>query len=103
VLAGPVAWPCTPGVRFGRYRKVFGSPATWETNHARQLLHLLGPGMLVLADRGFDGAAFLGEVAATGAAPRPFGYMRMARSSSTPRRWMTGRTQLARRSRCRPA
>jgi hypothetical protein len=44
---------------------VFGPPATGETDYARQLLHLLGPGMLVLADRGFDGAAFLAEVAAT--------------------------------------
>ena len=44
---------------------VFGPPATGETDYARQLLHLLGPGMLVLADRGFDAAAFLAEVAAT--------------------------------------
>ena len=44
---------------------VFGPPATGETDYARQLLHLLGPGMLVLADRGFDGAVFLAEVAAT--------------------------------------
>ena len=120
VLAGPVAWPATPGVRFGRYRTVAfdgctsvkvpdtgrnrawlgkmnaslgvtgypavelmtlaetgtrallgavsGSPATGETDYARQLLHLLDDTMLVLMDRGFDGAAFLGEVAATGAA-----------------------------------
>jgi len=47
---------------------VFGPPATGETEYARQLLHLLTPDMLVLADRGFDAAAFLGEVAATGAA-----------------------------------
>jgi len=46
---------------------VFGPPATGETDYARQLLHLLTPGMLVLADRGFDAGAFLGEVAATGA------------------------------------
>ena len=44
---------------------VFGPPATGETDYARTLLHLLGPGMLVLADRGFDGAVFLAEVAAT--------------------------------------
>jgi hypothetical protein len=44
---------------------VFGPPAIGETDYARQLLHLLGPGMLVLADRGFDGAAFLAQVAAT--------------------------------------
>ena len=44
---------------------VFGPPATGETDYARHLLHLLTGGMLVLADRGFDAAAFLGEVAAT--------------------------------------
>ncbi len=32
---------------------------------ARRLLHLLGPGMLVLMDRGYDTASFLAEVAAT--------------------------------------
>jgi hypothetical protein len=47
---------------------VFGPPATGETEYARQLLHLLTPDMLVLADRGFDAAAFLAEVAAGGAA-----------------------------------
>ena len=119
VLAGPVAQPTTPGVRFGRYRTVsfdgctsikvpdtgrnrcwlgkmraalgvtgypavelmtlvetgtrallgavFGPPATGETDYARRLLALLGPDMLVLADRGFDGAAFLTELAGTGA------------------------------------
>jgi hypothetical protein len=44
---------------------VSGPPATGETDYARRLLHLLTGGMLVLAGRGFDGAAFLGEVAAT--------------------------------------
>jgi len=34
---------------------------------ARRLLHLLGPGMLVLLDRAFDGNVFLAEVHATGA------------------------------------
>ena len=34
---------------------------------ARQLLHLLGKGMLVLADRAFDQNGFLGAVAGTGA------------------------------------
>src|SRR5262249_21940135 len=119
VLAGPVAQPSTPGVRFGRYRTVafdgctsikvpdtprnqswlgkmkaalgvtgypavelmtlvetgtrallgavFGPPATGEPDYARQLLPKLRPDMLVLADRGFDAAAFLGQVAATGA------------------------------------
>jgi hypothetical protein len=119
VLAGPAAWPRTPGVRFGPYRTVafdgctsvkvpdtagnrawlgkmkaalgvtgypavelmtlvetgtraligavFGPPATGERDYARRLLHLLTPGMLVLADRGFDGTGFLAEIAATGA------------------------------------
>jgi hypothetical protein len=38
-----------------------------ETALARRLLHLLGPGMLVLADRAFDGNAFLAEITRTGA------------------------------------
>lgn len=119
VLAGPVAAPRTPGVRFGSYRTVafdgcvsfkvadtdrnrswlgklkaslgvtghpvvrlmtvvetgtrallgavFGSPATGEIDYARSLLPLLGTDMLVLADRGFDAAEFLTELAATGA------------------------------------
>jgi len=119
VLAGPVAQPHTPGVRYGRYRTVafdgctsiktadsepnrswlgklkaalgvtgypavelmtlvetgtrallgavFGPTATGETDYARRLLHLLGPDMLVLIDRGFDATGFLNEVAATGA------------------------------------
>ena len=119
VLAGPVARPATPGVRFGRYRTVAfdgctsvkvpdtGRNRAWlgkmnaslgvtgypavelmtlaEDGHpgallgavfgpARppgrpitpaELLHLLDDTMLVLMDRGFDGAAFLAEVAAT--------------------------------------
>ena len=36
-----------------------------ETALARRLLHLLGPGMLVLADRAFDAAGFLAAVAGT--------------------------------------
>jgi hypothetical protein len=116
VLAGPVAQPSGPGIRFGRYRTVafdgctsikvpdtarnrawlgkmkatlgvtgypavelmtlvetgtraligavFGPPATGETDYARRLLHLLTPGMLVLADRGFDAGPFLAEIAA---------------------------------------
>jgi hypothetical protein len=40
-------------------------PRTGETGYAGQLLHLLRPEMLVLTDRGFDGAAFLEAVAAT--------------------------------------
>jgi hypothetical protein len=117
VLAGPVAQPSTPGVRFGRFRTVAfdgcasvkvpdsrpnrgwlgklkaalgitgypaielmtlvetgtraligavsGPRAPGETAYARQLLHLLGPDMLVLTDRGFDAAGFLEAVAAT--------------------------------------
>jgi Insertion element 4 transposase N-terminal len=38
-----------------------------EAGLARRLLHLLGPGMLLLLDRAFDASAFLHEVAATGA------------------------------------
>ena len=47
-----------------------------ETALARQLLHLLGPGMLVLLDRGFDANTFLAEVAGTGA-------MLLARAKAT--------------------
>jgi hypothetical protein len=120
VVAGPLAQPGTPGVRFGglrtvafdgcnslkvpdtrrnrwwlgriRYRMGFAGYPTLrlmalaetgtrglpgaalgsaadrdEATVARRLLHLLGPGMLVLLDRAFDGNAFLRQVAATGA------------------------------------
>jgi hypothetical protein len=120
VLAGPLAWPYAPGVRFMglrtvafdgcsslrvpdtarnrawlgriRYRNGFaGYPvlhlmALAETGTrgllgavigaaadgdepalARRLLHLLGPGMLVLMDRAYDCGAFLAAVAGTGA------------------------------------
>ena len=43
----------------------FGSGADGELTWARRLLHLLDEGMLLLGDRGFDAAGFLGEVAAT--------------------------------------
>jgi Insertion element 4 transposase N-terminal/Transposase DDE domain len=120
VLAGPLAWPYAPGVRFcglrtvafdacsslhardtarnrawpGRLRcrsglaaypslrlmalaetgtrgllgAVTGAGASHEVALARRLLHLLQPGMLVLADRAFDNATFLKEATATGAA-----------------------------------
>jgi hypothetical protein len=121
VVAGPLAQPHTPGVRFAGLRTVAfdglnsvkipdtarnrawagkirhrlglaGYPALRlmtlaetgtrgllgatvgsrtdrdETNLARRLLHLLRPGMLVLADRAFDSSAFLAEITATGAA-----------------------------------
>jgi Insertion element 4 transposase N-terminal/Transposase DDE domain len=120
VVAGPLAQPGTPGVRFGglrtvafdgcnslkvpdtrrnrwwlgriRYRMGFAGYPTLrlmalaetgtrgllgaelgsaadrdEATVARRLLHLLGPGMLILLDRAFDGNAFLRAVAATGA------------------------------------
>jgi hypothetical protein len=120
VVAGPLAWPYVPGVRFGGLRTVafdgcsslhapaaarvhawlgrirhpngfagypglrlmalaetgtrgllgavIGAPADGdEPALARRLLHLLGPGMLVLADRAYDAAAFLAGVTATGA------------------------------------
>jgi Insertion element 4 transposase N-terminal/Transposase DDE domain len=120
VLAGPLAWPYAPGVRFGGLRTVAfdgcssirvpdtartrawpgrirhkagfaGYPllhlmALAETGTrgllgavigcaadgdepalARGLLHLLGEGMLALADRAFDTDAFLAAVAGTGA------------------------------------
>jgi Insertion element 4 transposase N-terminal/Transposase DDE domain len=132
VVAGPLAQPCTPGVRFGGLRTVAfdglnslkipdtsrnrswagkirhrmglaGYPALRlmtlaetgtrgllgaalgsradrdETGLARRLLHLLGPGMLVLADRAFDRNAFLADIAATGAVP-----LVRARSTRTP-------------------
>jgi hypothetical protein len=43
----------------------FGSTAEGELDWARRLLHLLDESMLVLMDRGFDGAEFLAQVAAT--------------------------------------
>ena len=129
VVAGPLAQPGTPGVRFGglrtvafdgcnsvkvpdtrrnrwwlgriRYRMGFaGYPALRlmalaetgtrgllgaalgsaadrdEPTVARRLLPLLGPGMLILPVRAFDGNAFLRAVAATGA-------MLVARARST--------------------
>ena len=119
VLAGPLAQPTTPGVRYRRYRTVafdgcsstkipdtarnraayaqgalqhghgtypmlmlmtlaetgtrallgavFGPLSTGEIAYARRLLDLLDPTMLLLDDRGFDSAAFLTEINATGA------------------------------------
>ena len=43
------------------------------------LVHLLGPGMLVLLDRGFDSNAFLADIAGTGAA-----LLVRAKSTRTP-------------------
>jgi hypothetical protein len=132
VVAGPLAQPHTPGVRFAGLRTVAfdglnslkipdtsrnrawagkirhrlglaGYPALRvmtlaetgtrgllgavvgsaaerdETGLARRLLPLLRPGMLVLLDRAFDSAAFLAQIAATGAVP-----LARARSTRTP-------------------
>ena len=131
-MAGPLAWPHTPGLRFAGLRTVAfdglnslkvpdtsrnrawagkirhrlglaGYPALRvmtlaetgtrgllgatlgsrtdrdETGLARRLLHLLGPGMLVLLDRAFDSNAFLAQIAATGAVP-----LARAKSTRTP-------------------
>jgi hypothetical protein len=43
----------------------FGPRDAGEREYASKLLHLLGPGMLVLADRGFDGSDFLAALAGT--------------------------------------
>lgn len=45
----------------------FGTPADGELTWARRLLHHLDASMLVLMDRGFDGAGFLTELAGTDA------------------------------------
>ncbi|MFD9797010.1 IS4 family transposase [Streptomyces sp. NPDC059070] len=46
---------------------VFGPTSEGETAYARQLLHHLGPDMLVLWDKGFDSNKFLAAAADTGA------------------------------------
>jgi hypothetical protein len=46
---------------------VFGSPADGELTYAGKLLDRLRPGMVLLADRNFDAATFITQVAATGA------------------------------------
>ena len=46
---------------------VFGTTGIGEIAYATRLLHLLGVGMLVLWDRGFDSAEFLAAVHGTGA------------------------------------
>ena len=56
---------------------VFGPSAEGEVSYATQLLHLLGPDMLVLWDRGFDSNAFLLAVNATRA--RVLGRMTSSR------------------------
>ncbi|MGW7674675.1 IS4 family transposase, partial [Streptomyces sp. NPDC054775] len=125
VVAGVLAQPRTPGVRFGPYRTVsfdgcgsiktpdsernrgwlgrcphggypqielmtlvetgtraviaafFGPTREGETSYATRLLEHLGPDMLVLWDRGFDGNDFLAAVHATGA--RVVGRIRQRR------------------------
>jgi hypothetical protein len=46
---------------------VFGSPADGELVYARKLTARLRPGMVLLADRNFDDAAFLANTATSGA------------------------------------
>lgn len=46
---------------------MFGTAQTGENEYFRQLFPSLSPGMLILADRNFDGAALLRELADTGA------------------------------------
>jgi len=46
---------------------VFGPTSTGEFAWARQLLPMLAPDMLVLADRGFDARKFLSQISGTGA------------------------------------
>ncbi|MFJ8856432.1 transposase, partial [Streptomyces sp. NPDC102437] len=56
---------------------LFGPTREGETSYATRLLHHLGPGMLVLWDRGFDGNDFLAAVHTTGA--RVLGRIRQRR------------------------
>ena len=46
---------------------VFGPPATGEIDYARRTAAPAEQDMLVLTDRGFDAAAFLADLAGTGA------------------------------------
>ena len=55
-----------------------GCATSRDESRLGRLLHLLGPGMLVLLDRAFDASAFLAEVAATGAMLLARGYVRPA-------------------------
>nr|WP_238598008.1 transposase [Saccharothrix sp. ALI-22-I] len=55
---------CETGSR-GLLGAVFGPTGEYETTYAQRLLPLLTPRMLLLADRGFDGNAFLQQVADT--------------------------------------
>jgi transposase IS4-like protein/DDE family transposase len=57
---------CETGTR-GLLGAVFGPKRHSEASYARQLLGLLTPRMLLLADRGFDANDFLAAVATTGA------------------------------------
>jgi hypothetical protein len=51
----------------GMLGAAFGPLSVGECAYAARLLPLLGPGMLLLDDRGFDSDQFLADVAATGA------------------------------------
>ncbi|MGW0633843.1 transposase domain-containing protein [Streptomyces sp. NPDC002758] len=61
----------------------FGPTREGETSYATRLSHHLGPEMLVLWDRGFDGNDFLAAVHATGA--RVLGRIRQRRRPSVAR------------------
>lgn len=52
----------------GLLAAVFGPKATGEITYASRLVTTLDPTMLLLADRAFDGAEFMAQVHATGAA-----------------------------------
>jgi hypothetical protein len=73
---------------------VFGPTATGETDYARNLLHLLGPDMLVLIDRGFHAGDVLTELATTGPPSLPKRF-RLVGGPPAPARWRTGRLPVA--------
>ncbi|MBA3489502.1 MAG: transposase [Longispora sp.] len=52
----------------GLLAAVLGPKTTGEITYASRLVAALDPTMLLLADRAFDGAAFMAQVHATGAA-----------------------------------
>ena len=67
---------------------VFGPTRTGETDYARRLLHLLGPDMIVLWDKGFDANDFLAEVVATRA--QVLGRLRSNRRTPIVKRLVDG-------------
>jgi hypothetical protein len=82
---GPAGYPALmlmtlveTGTR-GMLGAVFGPATPGERAWARKLLHLLGPGELVLLDRGFDGNKLLKAIAGRGAQ-----FLARAKSSRRP-------------------